>query len=42
MSLDGFIAGTSDQAGPLFDWYSNGAVEVTGSNPRPGIPCLCS
>jgi dihydrofolate reductase len=34
MSLDGFIAGTSDQVGPLFDRYSNGDVEVTGSDPR--------
>jgi hypothetical protein len=33
MSLDGFIADTNDQAGPLFDWYGNGAVEVTGSDP---------
>jgi dihydrofolate reductase len=32
MSLDGFIAGTNDQAGPLFDWYGNGAVEVTGAD----------
>jgi len=30
MSLDGFIADTNDQAGPLFDWYNNGNVEVTG------------
>jgi hypothetical protein len=30
MSLDGFIADTSDQAGPLFDWYTNGDAEVTG------------
>src|SRR5262249_40730926 len=34
MSLDGFIADTNDQVGPLFDWYNNGAVEVTG--PAPG------
>ena len=33
MSLDGFIAGTNDQVGPLFDWYGNGDVEVTGSDP---------
>jgi dihydrofolate reductase len=33
MSLDGFIADTNDQVGPLFDWYSNGDVEVTGSDP---------
>jgi len=30
MSLDGFIADTHDEAGPLFDWYRNGAVEVSG------------
>jgi dihydrofolate reductase len=30
MSLDGFIADTNDQVGPLFDWYNNGNVEVTG------------
>ena len=33
MSLDGFIADTSDAAGPLFDWYGNGDVEVTGADP---------
>jgi dihydrofolate reductase len=33
MSLDGFIADTGDQVGPLFDWYDNGTVEVTGANP---------
>src|SRR5262249_37640744 len=30
MSLDGFIADTNDVVGPLFDWYHNGDVEVTG------------
>ena len=30
MSLDGFIADTSDQVGPLFDWYTNGDAEVAG------------
>ncbi len=29
MSLDGFIADTNDQAGPLHDWYYNGNAEVT-------------
>jgi dihydrofolate reductase len=29
MSLDGFIADANDHAGPLFDWYNNGNVEVT-------------
>jgi hypothetical protein len=33
MSLDGFIADTSDAVGPLFDWYGNGDVEVTGADP---------
>jgi dihydrofolate reductase len=33
MSLDGFIADTNDQVGPLFDWYDNGDVEFTGSDP---------
>jgi dihydrofolate reductase len=33
MSLDGFIADTKDQVGPLFDWYGNGDVEFTGSDP---------
>jgi dihydrofolate reductase len=33
MSLDGFIADTSDAVGPLFDWYNNGDVEITGADP---------
>src|SRR5262245_56982467 len=33
MSLDGFIADTNDQVGPLFDWYNNGNAEVTGADP---------
>src|SRR5918992_480600 len=33
MSLDGFIADPSDNVGPLFDWYGNGDVEVTGADP---------
>jgi dihydrofolate reductase len=33
MSLDGFIANTSDTVGPLFDWYNNGDVEITGADP---------
>lgn len=33
MSLDGFVADTSDAVGPLFDWYGNGDVEVTGADP---------
>src|SRR6266571_3040904 len=35
MSLDGFIADTNDQVGPLFDWYDNGNVQVTGADPDP-------
>ncbi len=26
--VDGFIADTADQVGPLFDWYSNGDAEL--------------
>jgi dihydrofolate reductase len=33
MSLDGYIADPSDDVGPLFDWYGNGDVEVTGADP---------
>ena len=33
MSLDGYIADTSDAVGPLFDWYGNGDVEFTGADP---------
>jgi dihydrofolate reductase len=33
VSLDGFVADTSDGVGPLFDWYNNGPVEVYGSDP---------
>ena len=33
MSLDGYIADPSDGVGPLFDWYGNGDVEVTGADP---------
>ncbi|MFF1757262.1 dihydrofolate reductase family protein [Streptomyces sp. NPDC058266] len=31
VSVDGFIADSEDQVGPLFDWYGNGGVEI-GSN----------
>ena len=34
MSLDGFIADSNDQVGPLHDWYGNRDVEVTGSDPN--------
>ena len=33
MSVDGFIADTDDAVGPLFDWYSNGDVAITGADP---------
>jgi dihydrofolate reductase len=33
VSLDGFVADTSDAVGPLFDWYNNGPVEVYGADP---------
>jgi dihydrofolate reductase len=33
MSLDGFIADTNDQVGPLFDWFNNGDVDFSGSDP---------
>lgn len=33
VSVNGFIADADDQVGPLFDWYSNGDVElVEGSS----------
>jgi dihydrofolate reductase len=32
-SLDGFVADASDAVGPLFDWYTNGDVEITGADP---------
>ncbi|WP_328755576.1 dihydrofolate reductase family protein [Streptomyces sp. NBC_00269] len=28
VSVDGFIADSKDQVGPLFDWYSNGDAEI--------------
>lgn len=33
VSLDGFVADTEDEVGPLFDWYNNGPVEVYGTDP---------
>src|SRR5262249_11910307 len=33
MSLDGFIADTSDAVGPLVDFYGNGGGEVRGADP---------
>jgi len=34
MSLDGFIAHSSDSVDHLFDWYANGSVEVKTADPR--------
>lgn len=34
MSLDGFIADTSDGVEHLFGWYNNGAVSVPSADPR--------
>lgn len=31
MSLDGFVADTKDEVGPLFDFYGNGEVAFTGA-----------
>jgi hypothetical protein len=33
VSLDGFVADGADAAGPLFDWYNNGDVEVVSPDP---------
>jgi hypothetical protein len=33
MSLDGFVADESDAVGPLFDWFGNGPVAMTGADP---------
>lgn len=33
VSMDGFVADTSDAVGPLFDWYNNGPVEIYGADP---------
>ena len=33
VSVDGFIADSHDAVGPLFDWYGNGDVEITGADP---------
>ncbi len=34
MSLDGFVADPSDEVGPLFDWFGNGAVTVPTADSR--------
>ncbi|MGY1609536.1 MULTISPECIES: dihydrofolate reductase family protein [unclassified Geodermatophilus] len=33
VSLDGFVGRDDDMPGPLFDWYQNGDVEMTFSDP---------
>jgi hypothetical protein len=33
MSLDGFIADTNDQVGPLFHWYNNGTQSAGAQLP---------
>ena len=32
VSVDGFIADSNDEVGPLFDWYFNGDVPIEGSS----------
>ena len=33
VSLDGFIADTDGEVGPLFDFYNNGTIETVGADP---------
>src|SRR3954454_13763921 len=33
VSVDGFIADTEDEVGPLFDWYFNGDAEIVDGGP---------
>jgi dihydrofolate reductase len=33
VSVDGFIADTKDEVGPLFDWYGNGDVPIVDDGP---------
>jgi dihydrofolate reductase len=33
VSVDGFIADTQDEVGPLFDWYFNGEVPIVEGGP---------
>jgi hypothetical protein len=42
MSLDGFVADTKDQVGPLFDWYGNalfraGLIDEVRIDPVPVV-----
>jgi len=34
VSVDGFIADSSDAVGPLFDWYGNGPVAIAPGDPE--------
>ena len=36
-SMDGYIADTDDEVGPLFDWYFNGDVDPRRRRPVPGV-----
>jgi dihydrofolate reductase len=33
VSVDGFIADSNDDVGPLFDWYFNGSAEIVDGGP---------
>jgi dihydrofolate reductase len=33
VSVDGYIADDNDDVGPLFEWYSNGALELAENSP---------
>ena len=33
VSVDGYVADNDDGVGPLFDWYGNGDVAATFSDP---------
>ena len=33
VSMDGYIADTDDEVGPLFEWYFNGDVEIVDGGP---------
>jgi hypothetical protein len=33
VSVDGFVADTGDDVGPLFEWYFNGDAEIVDGGP---------
>ncbi len=33
VSVDGFIADSNDEVGPLFDWYFNGEADIVDGGP---------